>query len=246
MLNEEKILSGIKNKKLRNYYEEFSKSTGSIVKFERLVNRVRSQYYYEDNSNEFIIRLRDDWREVDLAHELMHGKIMFLDKYGLIVCVNALCELIRAYMEDIIVHENILNEFEIIPFDRVFIRNCRKWTRDLFKRGNLRDSYWDPKGIICNQLHKAFLYMQVWHFNYLISQREFERFLEAFRRSYRGKKEMELADEIIKIIKRNKLLSSKENYDNALEAIINIEYLELPKEILIKHYEKDDIGFVLK
>jgi len=42
---------------------------------------------------------------------------MFMDQYGLIICDNALCELIRAYIEDIIVHENIYNKFGIIPYD---------------------------------------------------------------------------------------------------------------------------------
>ena len=73
----------------------------------------------------------------------------------------------------------------------------------------IEDSYWDPKGLICNQLHKALLYVQVWHFNQLTKRDEFNEFMINFRKIYGGKKEMELADEIIDIIKRNKYFDNK-------------------------------------
>jgi len=239
MIKEDDILSKIKNEKLKSFYEKFSKSTGLNVNFERLHNRVRAEHSYTDNSEIFIIRLRKDWREVDLSHELIHGKIMFIDQYGLIICDNALCKLIRAYIEDIIIHENIFNKFGIIPYDEEYVSLIKKLTG--FK---IKDSYWDQKGLICDQLHKALLYVQVWHFNQLTGRDEFIEFMINFRIIYGGKKEMELADEIIEIIKRNKYLDDKENYDNALEEIVQIEYLGLPKGKLIKHYllERRPIG----
>lgn len=189
--------------------------------------------------------MRDDWREVDLAHELIHGKIMFIDKYGIIICDNTICKLIRAYMEDIIVHDNIFQNFSIIPFDELFVSLIKKLANGLFKGFKIVDSYWDPKGLVCNQLHKAFLYVQVWHFNQLINIDEFKDFLTAFKRFYVERKEMELAEKIIKIIERNKNFNNKENYDHVLEEIIEIDYLDLLKEKLIKHYEKRNVGYTL-
>jgi len=227
------------------FYDNFSKLTGLSIRFERLKRRLRAQNQYTDYSNEFIIRLRKDWREVDLAHELTHGKIMFIDKYGIVIPYNDLCKLIRVYMEDIIVHETIFKEFIILPFDELYVSFISKLAKALFKGRIIVDSHWDSKGSVCTHLHKAFLYVQVWHFNQLIRRSEFEEFLTAFRRSYRGLKEIELKDTIIEIIKNNKNLKNQENYDRALKKIIEMEYLDLKKENLIKHYEKKDVGYVL-
>ena len=48
-----------------------------------------------------------------------------------------------------------------------------------------------------------------------------------------------------KISAYNKNLKNQENYDNALKKKIEMEYLDLKKENLIKHYEKKDVGYVL-
>ena len=98
MLNEKEVLCRIKNKNLRAYYDEFIKLTSLNIEFENLDNRVRARYYYTDGSNIFRICLRSDWIEEDLAHELMHGKVMLVDKYGLVLCNNVLCQLIKIYI----------------------------------------------------------------------------------------------------------------------------------------------------
>jgi len=245
VIEESEIYSRTKNESLITFYENFSKLTGLSIRFERLKRRLRAQNQYTDYSNEFIIRLRKDWKEVDVAHELIHGKIMFIDKYGIVMPYNDLCKLIRVYMEDVIVHENIFKEFVIMPFDELFVSFISKLAKALVKGHVIVDSHWDSKGLVCNRLHKAFLYVQVWHFNQLMRRSEFEEFLTAFRRSYRGLKEIELTDEIIEIIENNKNLNNQENYDHALKKITEMEYLDLKKENLIKHYEKKDVGYAL-
>lgn len=234
----DEVLLKIQNEDLRNYYLSFPELTGLTIRFERLTNRVRAENSYNNNSSEYIIRLANNWREVDLAHELMHGNVMFIKNYGLINCNNCKCQLIRAYIEDIIVHEEILNNFGIIPYDDHFVSMIKDLT------GNrICDSHWDPQGKICEQLHKALLYVQVWHYNRLVNKDYFDDFLEGFRREYSGQKEIELAEEIISKIIQHNFIKTKGNYDKALQDIISIPYLQLQTRIL--HYEKN-VGYVLK
>jgi hypothetical protein len=236
----DEVLLKIHNEDLEKYYFSFPEKTGLSIVFERLTNRVRAEYFYRNNTSDFVIRLAHNWREVDLAHELMHGNVMFIKNYGMILCDEGKCRLLRAYLEDIIVHEEILNNFGIIPYDESFVAMIKNLT------GNkISDSYWDPQGKICEQLHKALLYVQVWHFNRLENKSYFDDFLEGFRTVYSTKKEINLADEIICTIEHNNSLNTKENYDKALQEVIGIPYLQMPKRQIIFHYEKK-VGYVIK
>jgi len=247
IISEDKILSRIKNKDLITYYKEFPKLSGLSVKFETLTDkRVRAQNEYKNNSHEFIIRLGQKWKEIDLAHELLHGKIMFIDKYGIISCSNPLCQLLRDYIEDIVIHRETLVKFNIKPLDEGYIARTIGLAKDLFRgKKVIIDKYWDAKGLGCKQLHKALLYVQAWHFNHLLKITDFNKFLVAFRKTYQQKEEMELADKIVAICKNNNYLKNKIDYEEAITEIIEIYQPVLPNEKLIKHYKKSNSGFSL-
>lgn len=243
-MENKEILNKIKNKKVVTYYKNFPSKIGLNIKLEaRSDRRVRAESKYTNNSNEFIICLADNWKEADLAHELMHGKIMFLEKYGIVDPINDLCQLTRDYIEDIVVHKNMLAEFDIIPIDEEYLQDRDKWARDLFNGGRISDWYWDGKGLICNQTHKALLYVQAWHFHSFLEENLIlNRFLTAFRKAYRSNKELWLADNIIEVYKKNNNLNDNLNYDNALREILEINDLALPTEIPIRHYRKNKNG----
>jgi len=246
MISEAEVLSKIRNRDLIAFYEDLPKITGLRVRFEALVDdNVRARSRYKNNSTQFVILLGDNWKEVDLAHELIHGKIMFIDKYGIIKCNNDLCQLIREYIEDIIVHENILSQLGIMPIHQVDFLHIMKLAKGLFRGEKIIDSHWDSKGLICNQLHKALLYVQAWHFYHLLNDAEFKKFLLAFRKTHGQNREMQLADEIIEIYKSNNNFRDKVSYGKALEEIMRIDYLNLSLETSIKYYKRSNGGFVL-
>jgi hypothetical protein len=241
MLSEDEVLSKIGNKNLIAYYKEFPKLTGLNIKCNLEEGRTRARNEYSDSSEEFRIFLGNRWKEVDLAHELIHGKIMFIAKYGIIRCNNYSCQLIRDYLEDIVVHENILNQFNIQPIHKKELSQTMSLTKGLSQGEKLIDSYWDPKG--CGQLHKAFIYVQNWHLYHLLNDVVLKKFLIAFRKTYQQSIEMQLANNIIDSYKKNNKLKNKLDYDTALEEIIG--YCDLPVKTSIKHYEKTNGGFVL-
>jgi len=216
------------------------------VRFEKLplFSRARAYNLYKSNSEEYIIQFMENWLEIDFAHELTHGYLMFIDNIPLILCTDPLCQLIRD-MEDIVVHRKIFNIYKEILFDKRYLDEKIKWTRDLFKRGNINDTYWDPKGQKCKELHKSFLYLQAWDFYKMTKDNHLERFLESFRRSYKNKIEYELASLIIQIIKKYNNLSNKEDYENTLKDILQLLYLNVPISV-IKYYEKDVVGNKLR
>jgi len=247
IISEDKILSRINNKDLITYYKKFPKLSGLNIKFEILTDkRVRAENEYKKDSHEFIIRLGQKWKETDLAHELLHGKIMFIDKYGIINCSNPLCQLLRDYIEDIVIHRETSEKFDIRPFDERYITRTIGLAKDLFRgKKVIIDKYWDAKGLDCNQLHKALLYVQAWHFNHFLKITDFNKFLFAFRKVYQQRSEMELADKIVVICKNNNYLKNKLDYEKAATEIIEIYQSVLPNEKLIKHYKKSNSGFLL-
>ena len=70
------------------------------------------------------------------------------------------------------------------------------------------------------------------------SSQECSDFLTAFRHSYKNESEIQLIDEITSIIRKYDYLNCKQNYDEALEEISNIVYLDMPSGNIIKHYER--------
>lgn len=237
ILNEASVLDRVSDN-IKKFYREFLISSGLKIKFERIDNRVRASNSYTDNSSDYIISLGEEWREVDLVHELMHGKLMFIEKYGLIFCRNPVCQLLRDYIEDIVVHDRIFTELDMIPYDPEYLIEKSQWAGDLSNGARIEDSYWDAMSVVCNHLHKALLYVQAWHFDHIIPSQECSDFLTAFRESYENEREIQLIDKITSIIRNYDYLNCKQNYDEALEEIINIDYLDLPSGNIIKHYER--------
>ena len=245
-LNEEDVLSRVKNPLIREQYFEFQNKIELTIRFERVTNRVRSRCKYESGSTEFIIKLKDNFIEKDLAHELMHGQVWFIDNYGILECTNPICQLITDYIEDIVIHSQMFNSLKILPFDRAFRRKRRRWARKLFKGESLIDSYYESQGIIVWKLYKALLYVHVWHLNNMIkTYKEFNNFMKSFKKRYRLEEEYKLAENIINIVRNNNHLSNRENYDNALNQISNINYLNITGYKKIKHYVKKEIGYSL-
>jgi hypothetical protein len=250
LLNEDEVKKRLRNANIIKLYEEFSKKTDLRIRFEQLKNEIRAENEYKDNSDEFIIRLRiarervKGWNENDLAHELLHGEVMFIEKYGLISCERSICKLIRDYMEDIIIHSKLFKEFKIDPIEEEYISSRNSWAKELEKGEILQDKHWKEEGVIYEKLHKSLLYVQAHHLSYLLTTSDFDRFLSAFNKTYNGKKELEIALRIHRICLDNKWLNSRENYENALLELKNIDFLEI-KEAQIKHYQKCKVGFKL-
>lgn len=244
LLNEDEVIERLRNANIKKLYEEFSKNTDLRVRFEQLRNRSRAENEYNCNSDEFIIRLRKDWRENDLAHELLLGELMFIEKYGIILCERPVCQLLRDYIEDMIVHSKLFKEIKINPIDEKYISDRNLNAEELVKGEILINEYWDERGVICKILHKSLLYVQAYHLSKLLMTTDLDRFLVAFNKAYNGKKELEIARRIHGICNKNKWLNSKENYESALVELKKINFLEI-KEVSIKHYTKHNVGFIL-
>jgi len=243
-LKESDILSKIKNPLLLTHYHEFQGITNLKIKCTRLDNGVRASNEYIDGSDEFNIMLKNNWIEPDFAHELIHGYLMFVDKYAIIFCDNPVSQLIRDYMEDILVHRKMFNVYHFSPYDSIYIKNLKRWARDLFKGSILVDSRWDPKGKICKTLHKSFLYIQAWELNNLIGNDHIKKFITSFELRYKKEEEYSLAKKIMEVIKANNNLRDLEGYSNALNNIATIKSLGL-SEPKIKHFEKVTKGYIL-
>ncbi len=244
------ILEKIKTGSLLDYYNNYSNLTGLNLKFSKKTEKenkwsTRASYSYTSGSKDFIIELGSKWKEADLAHELLHGQLLFVNGYGIIDPKNDVCELLDNYIQDLVVHEKIHSQFGIRPFDDKFLDERFFWAKDMFrKQHKLIDSFWDKKREPCPRLQKALLYVQSWHFHSLglDKERKIEYFLQAFRKTYAQSKEMIWAEQIIKEYKDNNNLLDKDSYDRALLKILSLDNLGLEEPIPIKHFKKTGDG----
>jgi hypothetical protein len=255
MIQETEVLSKIINSKLIDYYRSFPKITDVNIRFEEIDNdkefterEVRAANRYNpDDSGDFVIYLGRKWKEMDLAHELLHGKIMLVDRYNIINCNSPICQLLRDYLEDVVIHTETFKKFGIIPFDDEYSSMISRLTPALFRGEGLTDKYWDEKEPKpeCGQFKNALLYVQVCHFEYLFNTVDFTKFLNAFIKKYRQKKELYWGREIFEICKTNNYFEDKLSYENGITKIMEIYKPFLPNEKLIKRYERGESVFLL-
>jgi len=112
---------GVVVKKLRGRIKgllgELEARTALAVEFRRLGRdfEVVAQYSFEQPSRP-IVHLRDDWEDVDVAHELMHMKLELVDGFCVLAwrkgverdkAVEKAFGLIRSYVDDAVVFERL-------------------------------------------------------------------------------------------------------------------------------------------
>lgn len=245
MVSTSEITENVKNQNLLEFLDSLKASAGLDVKFEALIDdeRVRARCSYEPCSSAFVVRLRKDWKEMDLAHELMHGKLMFLETYGIPVPIEApLCRLVRDYVEDASVSERLKKELGITPFDRQYISNLERFSKDMWRgQKYIKNKYWDSFGRDCDKLHKAFLFFQAWHFKTFLDA-NVGMFLPAFKNRYRSKDELFLASELVRLYKDSAGVGRRENYDKLLESVLRLKGLDFPEGVGIGHYQRREGG----
>ena len=246
MVTESDIMNRIRNQSVLDFYRHFHSLIGLDIKLaEPADDRVAALHNYKHRSLEFEIQLAERWEPVDFAHELIHAKVMFIDGYGIIDCNIALCALIRKYIEDIVVHRMIHDEFSMRPYGGFYLQHTRKKLTSGMTQGNrITNKDWDNEGPMCNELQKALLYVQAWHFYQLEpdTRKVLKSFLNSFRKVYQASTEMSLAHRLIDIYKSNSEFMDASAYDRGLEDILKLSELNFPPGTRVKHFQKVQTG----
>lgn len=103
---------------IKKFLHRLEDRTGLIVEFRRLESGhlVVAQYRFEQPVRA-VVEVRDDWEDVDVAHELMHMKLELVDGYSVLAWrknvdrdkdVEKAFGLIRAYTDDMLVFEHLV------------------------------------------------------------------------------------------------------------------------------------------
>ena len=116
ILNRDSIVSRLREV-IKDLLDKLEKNTHLTVKFRPLDRKfgVVAQYNFQQ-PNRPVISLRNDWEDVDVAHELIHMKLELVEGYSVLAwrkkvprdeSVEKAFGLIRSYVDDIIVFQRL-------------------------------------------------------------------------------------------------------------------------------------------
>jgi len=116
ILNRDSVVSRLREV-IKDLLDKLEKNTHLTVKFRPLDRKfgVVAQYNFQQ-PNRPVISLRNDWEDVDVAHELIHMKLELVEGYSVLAwrkkvprdeSVEKAFGLIRSYVDDIIVFQRL-------------------------------------------------------------------------------------------------------------------------------------------
>ena len=209
---------------IQELLSEIELKTGRQVDFQPLPPdfHVAAEYRFDPFTNTPQIRLRPDWRDVDVAHELIHMKLELVEGYDVLAwrrgveptpALEAAMGRIRSYVDDEIVHARLAQlgfrvDGEVLNpslFDSVYT-NAAHYLTEGRTRPEDGMAHLDTVGygVLCRAafLVQAELVLQNYNRRLTSAHRQLARqFIDAFRR-YR-KPETEHADRVLALFKRD-------------------------------------------
>ena len=259
-MNKDDILSQLRDQ-IKNLLVSLEEQTGLSIQFESFNSIVVAGYQFIVPKT-VIIRLRADWKDIDVAHELMHMKLELIDRFSVLGwrdgirksdAIERAFGRVRCCVDDEVVHARLAAESykvdgEVIK-SNFFDDSCTKIPRYLKKlrlRQNDGMAHLDDIGY--GELYRSSLLMQA----ELILKRygselcdEHRKKIVRFRGAFRLHRspESEKADKILDLFKQNDVQTIK-GHKEILREWTQMEKLD--KFVGVSCYKRcGDTGFTL-
>lgn len=258
-MNKTDILPHLRSK-IADLFIDLEKQTGLGINVESFHSNVVAEYQFIPPKTA-VIRLRDDWEDVDVLHELLHMKIELIEKYSVLAwragiqksnSIERAFSRVRCYVDDIVVHARLATDGykidgEVIKtnlFDDLYTKVPR-YLKKLRPRPNDGMAHLDNIGYgdLCRSsfLVHAELLLKFYGTELVDEHRKKTvRFIEAFR-LYRDP-EAKKADIILELFNQNDV-QSIEGHKKILKEWMQMEKLE--KFVGVSCYERRGTGFIL-
>ncbi|MDP8211662.1 MAG: hypothetical protein P9X22_00020 [Candidatus Zapsychrus exili] len=245
---------------IKNFLVDIEKQTRLSIEFESLDSCVVAEYKFIPSSTA-IIRLRDGWEDVDLAHELTHMKLELVDKFSILAWRSGVSQSeaierafgrIRTYVDDVVVYARLASENYIIDgevfkanlFDDLYTKVPR-YLKQLRLKSNDGMAHLDDIGYgdLCRSSFLVHAELLLKFYSVELSdehRKKAKRFIEAFRLYLSP--EAEKADKILDLFKENDV-QTIDGHKTILNEWMKMEKLD--KFVGISCYECCNTGFVL-